>query len=269
MFNYIIAKRGNHWFLRSFKNTINVPFQIISPRNIYKIKPESIIVKYGVARNLSIPDSHQYNQHGILKASNKLYAKQLLIENNISTPKIVDINNPTYPCIGRPIHHRKGENFYYCNNRFDINRALNNNCEYFQEYICKDKEYRVHVAHNKVLLVQEKEPRREEYKTEKVWNHANGKFFFSVLKWNVIPSGLCPIAVKAVRAMDLDFGAVDIISKDNTFFVCEINTAPLITGYTLLKYSNYFEWLFNTAERKEHFENTNKYIIRNNDYERN
>ena len=55
------------------------------------------------------------------------------------------------------------------------------------------------------------------------------------------------IAVNAVKALGLDFGAVDIIynEKENQYYVLEVNTAPGLEGTTLIKYAERFSKLWN------------------------
>ena len=47
------------------------------------------------------------------------------------------------------------------------------------------------------------------------------------------------LAINAIRALHLDFGAVDIIynERENQFYVLEVNTAPGLEGTTLQKYT--------------------------------
>ena len=59
-------------------------------------------------------------------------------------------------------------------------------------------------------------------------NHSNGWVY--ARSDVAIPDMLCPIAIQAVNLLDLDFGAVDIIYKDDEFYVLEVNTAPSLTS---------------------------------------
>lgn len=102
----------------------------------------------------------------------------------------------------------------------------------------KTNEYRVHVWNGEVLDVQEKlkregTGRRRDYD---VWNHGND-FIFARLHVEPTPE-LITHSIKAVQALDLDFGAVDIgyNRRTNTYAVFEVNTAPGLTGTTLDKY---------------------------------
>lgn len=110
----------------------------------------------------------------------------------------------------------------------------------YVKYKKKKDEYRVHVFDGKVIDTQQKR-KREGYKdnenfNSKVRNHRNG--------WVYCRDGITPcadrdaISIKAVQALGLDFGAVDIIynERDNAYYVLEVNTAPGIDGTTIDNY---------------------------------
>jgi D-alanine-D-alanine ligase-like ATP-grasp enzyme len=54
----------------------------------------------------------------------------------------------------------------------------------------------------------------------------------------VVSDDLKSIAIQAINALSLDFGAVDIIynQHENKYYVLEINTAPALAGTTLDSY---------------------------------
>ena len=104
-------------------------------------------------------------------------------------------------------------------------------------------EYRVHVAGGEMIDVQQKKQRRE-FTNERhglIRNKANGWVFcreqVSVLDCVIEES------IKAVNALGLDFGAVDIgyNSYCNKAYVYEVNTSPGIEGTTLQKYVQYLK----------------------------
>lgn len=110
----------------------------------------------------------------------------------------------------------------------------------YVEYIPKDGEYRVHVGSGKVLDIQRKKKRNGGVKNHMIRSHANGWVF---CRENINPpEGLGDLAIRAVNALGLDFGAVDIIyNKQRGLFVLEVNTAPGLEGKTLEIYSEYFK----------------------------
>ncbi len=107
------------------------------------------------------------------------------------------------------------------------------------KYIKKMAEYRVHVFDGEVIRVQQK--RRQagfEGRNNQVRNHANGWVFCTE---NVqAPDALKDIAIKAVGAVGLTFGAVDVIwnAREDKYYVLEINTAPGLEGETIKAYGD-------------------------------
>lgn len=109
----------------------------------------------------------------------------------------------------------------------------------YTAYFPKTDEYRVHVFGGRSILVQQK--RRKEDggadRTEhqkKIRSHENG-WAFCVNRINGTPAQLQALdrhAIAAVRACGLDFGAVDLLLKDNDVRVCEVNTMPGLEGET-------------------------------------
>lgn len=112
----------------------------------------------------------------------------------------------------------------------------------YVKYVPKRNEYRVHVAFGEVIAVQRKALREGvEEPNWKVRNHANG-FIFARNEGTVPPDGVVEESLKAVEALGLDFGAVDVIynERQDKAFVLEVNTAPGLEGETLTDYVNTF-----------------------------
>lgn len=200
-------------------------------------------------------------RNGIILAADKLLCRKTLLENEIPCPQIYTERSFSYPLIARKQKHRMGSYFYFVENEKDLEFAKRKGAIYWQEYIEKDSEYRVHVFLNKVLAVQEKVGDKSKSKN---WNHTAG-FVFEVLKWNNIPKGICKLAVDAIEITGLHFGAVDIISKDGNFYVLEINTAPGLEEYMTDKYEKAFNYFRNNGLKP--FEFNKKYVIREEEFE--
>jgi hypothetical protein len=112
----------------------------------------------------------------------------------------------------------------------------------FTKYIKKKAEYRVHVAFDKIIDIQQKK-KRTDFVGEPnylVRNHHNGWVYCR--EGITPPTGIEQQALLAVRALGLHFGAVDIIYNEhhNKCYVLEVNTAPGVEGTTLEKYANSF-----------------------------
>lgn len=112
----------------------------------------------------------------------------------------------------------------------------------YTNYIKKTDEYRAHVFDGKVFFVQRKARKKDVPDDEVNWqvrNHANG--FIFAHDGVEIPQEAQELSVKAVAALGLDFGAVDLIkTKTGRWYVLEVNTACGMEGTTLKKYAEQF-----------------------------
>ena len=110
----------------------------------------------------------------------------------------------------------------------------------YVKYIRKIAEYRIHVFDGRVIDAQRKRKSREALANEEVnpriRNHSNGWVF---TRENCAPDGVVlALAVSAVSALGLDFGAVDIIvNREGVPYVLEVNTAPGLEGQTITSYA--------------------------------
>lgn len=113
----------------------------------------------------------------------------------------------------------------------------------YTKYSKKKREYRLHVLKDKVIDWQQKMTRKE-YEGDvdyQIRNHHNGWVY--ARKAATDPEQyIIDAAVKAVQAIGLDFGAVDIGQnvKKGTCDVYEVNTAPGLFGTTLKAYADAF-----------------------------
>lgn len=110
----------------------------------------------------------------------------------------------------------------------------------YTQYVKKKKEFRVHVLNGEVIDVQQKKKRNGVETTGLIRNLENGWIFAH--EDVVEPNGLRELGVAAVRAVGLDFGAVDVIwnERANQCYVLEVNTAPGLCETTAGKYADAF-----------------------------
>lgn len=114
----------------------------------------------------------------------------------------------------------------------------------YTKYIPKTHEYRIHVFQGDAFFVQRKARKKEvpdDQVNWKVRNHANG-FIYAHQDVDV-PDDAKALAIAAVDALGLDFGAVDMIynKKQDRFYVLEVNCAPGLEGTSLDKYKEKLE----------------------------
>ena len=117
----------------------------------------------------------------------------------------------------------------------------------YTKYVKKVDEYRIHIFDGKIIDCQRK-MRDTDVPDEQVnWqirNHGNG-FVFGRGGVNP-PDDVLYQALRAVNAVGLDFGAVDVgfNAARSEATVYEINTAPALEGTTLEKYTEAFQEYF-------------------------
>lgn len=100
------------------------------------------------------------------------------------------------------------------------------------------REYRFHVFGDEVKFVQQKKRRngfRDADGNEPnglIKNWDNG-WVYVTQNISAYPQSAVDAAVKAVKCLGLDFGAVDVAVRQNEPYVFEVNTAPGIEGTTV------------------------------------
>jgi len=107
----------------------------------------------------------------------------------------------------------------------------------YTKYLKKTFECRIHVMNGKVIDGQIKKKRTDAEANTLIRNAHTG--------WVYCREGYTPdeaakqLAIAAVAALGLDFGAVDLIYNKhyNQYYLLEVNTAPGLTGTTLTNYT--------------------------------
>lgn len=119
----------------------------------------------------------------------------------------------------------------------DIQRA-----PLYTRFIPKTAEFRVHVFRGEVIDYIEKKKVLAEQRGEnfnKYISSINCGWVFSRTDVRDMPE-VRNLAIRAVNALGLDFGAVDVVYENGLPYVLEVNTAPGLQGTTLVKYANAF-----------------------------
>lgn len=183
----------------------------------------------------------------VSKAVNKLTTFKLLKDAGVTIPEFSDTKEEAskWLAAGKTVVVREVLNGYGGNGiKLIENPAEIPDAPLYTQYIPKTEEYRVHVFKNEAFFIQRK-ARKKEIADDKInWKVRNlaGGFIFA--NQDVQVAEACQQeAIKAVQALGLDFGAVDIIwnKNRNKYYVLEINTAPGLTGTTLEKYAEKFK----------------------------
>lgn len=199
-----------------------------------------LIIRWGTITNINAKNFLNETQ-SINKANNKYISRKLMLDNGVQCPQFTE----DVPCIIRPHHHSQGKKLYYCTTAQEVAQAkakLNN--YYSSEYIAKDEEWGVFVFNNRVTSMIKKTPKTQIAKDSIAWNVSQGSHTFENVRWEDWNIEVAKQGLKAVSAIGLDFGRVDIMVKDNTAYVLEVNSAHSMTSeyrqQTFAKCLDYF-----------------------------
>ena len=171
---------------------------------------------------------------------NKIQQFQRFKENNVSCPNFTTNPNAVDQLGSKTVFARTLVNS--TNGRgiveFEVGKDATPRAPLYTEYIPKKAEYRVHVFGNTVIDIQQKRKKRgfEQERDTRVRNMANGYVYCR--DGISPPDGIGELAVKAVRAVGYQYGAVDIVfnEKNNRLAVLEVNSRPGLLGTTLNNY---------------------------------
>lgn len=174
----------------------------------------------------------------IFNSTNKYTMRCLFKDNDVPMPELVaqdDVHEYLAEgswIVGRPDRHTKGRGFWLIKTEEDFARALRGTrrkqaATHFMEYIDAPHELRVHIFLGKSIRISEKK--------------FSAPGTYTTIKPTVAVKQARKAAKKAVRALGLDFGAVDIlVQEDGTPYVLEVNAAPGLGGTTPKLYADAF-----------------------------
>lgn len=203
---------------------------------IYKGKKLNV-PDFVIMRGNNYPISMQLENLGIkvinstistMNAQNKAVTSQLLIKNNIKTPKVLFTKEKNYDLICNYFSNKKfvmkkingsqGTGVYLINNEEDYNNVYDelNDVYFCQEFIdfSYGNDIRVYVLGNKVLGCVK---RTSDYSFKS--NYSLGG---RVEKYELNDS-IIEISLSAAKAIGLDFCGIDLLFTEDSFTVCEVN----------------------------------------------
>mgnify|MGYP003480314164 FL=1 len=219
---------------------------------------DSIIIRWGCTATFRSEKCRVINEaQAITACSNKMQARKQMEGAGCPVVPILNVGHlgiNDFPVLVRPLKHHGGKNMkvFKEHGSLDVFMKKNNKDHYISPIINKDKEYRVHFAYGKILGISEKPKPLDGAKI--AWNHEDGNGFIYV-PWDQWDLNLVKYCSKACTAMGLDFGAVDIMTKGNSYYILEVNTAPGLTGneYICDKYSQFVRWAIEYSTTKGHY----------------
>lgn len=134
------------------------------------------------------------------------------------------------PLFARDLVHSRGRDIKIALEPWQIRPLVSVGSAFFTPHIASRREYRTWTYRNRHLGTYEKVLRRPEECKRLGRNYANG-FDFSGIESDNVPQALKDISRNALRCLELDFGAVDVLEKlDGSFVVLEVNSAPGVSN---------------------------------------
>lgn len=141
-------------------------------------------------------------------------------------------SNCRFPLLARKREHRAGRDIMPVFQAEEMPWRRAAGFQFFSEFIPIRSELRTWVYRGNHLGTYRKSMVRPAEFRRIGWTYKNG-FSFDLVGSDSVPRGAVDIALAAVKALGLDFGAVDIIEgQDDGFRVLEVNTAPGVESPT-------------------------------------
>lgn len=136
----------------------------------------------------------------------------------------------TLPVLARAFNHHGGTDIRLCGTPASV-RYWSARRDFWTQVIPNDREFRVWVYRSAHLGTYEKVKVRAG-RPGFGRNYRNG-YAFQLVASDQVPRAAVEIGKAAVKALGLDFGAVDIIhGEDEQYYVLEVNSAPGVQGDT-------------------------------------
>lgn len=193
---------------------------------------EDVLVRWGSTASIGYKADFTVNPaFAIARATNKLESLERMRERGVVVPDFA--RNPAEleaPFLGRTIQHTRGQDIVLCMQQADARRDPR---DYYVRYIPVAKEYRARVVGDRCVRISEKVYADTAPYVPWIRNHSNGYVFQRPeIRLNEFQQAL---AVSAVNAHGLHFGAVDMVVSDNGMtYVLEVNTAPSLAPLSAL-----------------------------------
>lgn len=221
-------------------------------RNPDYAEGDYIVIRWGTTRcsELDVKAKAVLNPASAINFNlHKDQAHAKFLAEGISTPRfwncLADAQRANVPFLRRRTKHIQGRDILLVESGRSISRPKRSG--YYTEYIEKTAEYRLHILNGECIGLAQKLPKDGESANPLIWNYENGWDLFYVpneQREHAIPyyAETLKESVKAVKCLGLDFGAVDLIMKEEKPYILEVNTAPKL--HNTKRYSkNIIHWL--------------------------
>jgi len=219
----------------------------IFPDRNYKPRLNDVVVNWGFQGDIPVLEGKNVDilnkSEAVRKASSKVDCLTILGKNGVNVPFFAtDLEN------AKSLFHLSENIFCRTLTRASkgkgivIARAEDQlvKCNLYTSMLDTDIEYRVHVFDGEVIdIVQKRQMSKDRMRdkgiivaNKEVKNLMNGWSFTrgDLTLWDKDGNyfyDMISISLNAIKALDLDFAAIDLVkTKDDEFYVLEVNTAP-------------------------------------------
>lgn len=192
--------------------------------------------RYSAQENLVVIDDPQ----SIVKCCNKVYLAVMLQHHGICTPQTTIVSKyqpdfvPTeFPCILKKPDSSCSLGVVKVHNEKEFKIALKKFFKYsdlvvMQPFIPTDFDWRVGILDNKVLFVSRYYMAKDHWQVVNWGSDVEREGYDEAVPLNEAPDALIQTALQAVRFIGDGFYGVDIKSRDNQYYVIEVNDNPSI-----------------------------------------
>lgn len=203
----------------------------------YRPKAGDVIINWGAGGCPKFGPARVLNGD-VSAAANKLTSFRKFTEGQVRVPPFVttkaEAGRLQFPVVCRQkLTGHSGEGIVIANNAGELVDA-----PLYTQYVKKKDEYRVHVIGGEAFFIQRKARKLDvEAPNWQVRNLAGG-FVFVEVEAADVPDDVLTQATRAVAALGLDFGGVDVMWNENEgrAYVLEINTACGLEERTAARY---------------------------------
>ena len=217
-----------------------------------RIRNTDVLIRWGNSTSdatVNTPAIEINKREAIVNASNKLKMMKILASTEgIQIPMMIIpslLDSESVKFLLPTISNEDGKFFARngANGEVRLADEVQHNDSYLTKPIDKDREYRVHVFGDEVIGIYEKIPTEGEICQDSIMKDHNSQFVRCNTDLDLrCNAGAQEMCVKAVKAMGLDFGGVDIIRERDTkeFFLVEVNSSPSLNNLNIKRYVEKF-----------------------------
>ena len=218
--------------------------KMVHPTGKFRPRRDDIVINWGNNTQPNWKFTHQdLNAPAcVVAATNKAATFGLLKVNNVPTPDYTQVKDEAQAWVndGCTVVVRHTTTGHSGQGIEIIETGEVPEAPLYVKYKKKRSEWRVHVCKGKVIDTCQKKKRNATERpasfNTRIRSYDNGWVF---CRLDIVPDlRRDELAINSIKAIGLDFGAVDIIynESEDTYYTLEVNTAPGIEGTTLERY---------------------------------